>query len=319
PIILDGALATYLETLGADISSSLWSASILLTSPSLIQRAHVDYFRAGAHIATTASYQASIPGLLGSKYLNLSEKDAEGIVAKSVELAKSARDKYLLELKTQNENENGGEKEESKKARPLFIAASIGPYGASLANGSEYTGLYPPSTSISSLRTFHASRLSILLSSDIDILACETIPSFPETLALIQLLTSPEYSSSSSATTNTIPIPAWFTFTLSPSDPMCIADGTDLARVVEVLDPESRVVAIGVNCVSDTSALAALQYLSTLTKKPLIVYPNSGEQWNASARSWVGARSEGTYLAEKCVEWWEAGARMIGGCCRTTP
>jgi S-methylmethionine-dependent homocysteine/selenocysteine methylase len=290
PIILDGALATYLETLGADISGALWSASILLDQPTLIKQTHLDYYRAGANVAITASYQASIPGLV--KHLSLSEDEAKEVVRKSVELAQKARDEYVAET-----NEDVRSK--------LFIAGSVGPYGAFLADGSEYRGDY--SIPQEEMKNFHRGRIQALVSAGADILACETIPSKGETEALLNLLTT-EFPSTE----------AWFGFTLRDSSH--ISDGTPLSEIAALFDNVEQVVALGFNCIPDDLGLAALRTLKPLIKRgTMVVYPNSGEQWNAKAREWEGKRTEGSTLAEKMREWNKAGASLIGGCCRTTP
>jgi homocysteine S-methyltransferase len=290
PLVLDGALATYLEALGADISSSLWSASILLTQPSLIHRTHLDYFRAGANVAITASYQASIPGL--TKHLGLNEDEAKEVVRKSVDLARAARDE-CLEFS-----------DDASASEPLFVAGSVGPYGAYLANGSEYTGYY--SIPKEKMKDFHRGRIQALVEAGVDMLACETMPSKGEIEALIELL-GEEFPG----------VEAWFTFTLR--DAQHIADGTSLAEIAALFQSVEQVVGLGFNCVPDGLALEALRNLKPLTKKTLVVYPNSGESWNAGKREWEGSRTEGSTLKVKTVEWWEAGAGMIGGCCRTTP
>ncbi|KAI4955564.1 hypothetical protein J4E91_001425 [Alternaria rosae] len=290
PIILDGALATYLETLGADISGALWSASILLDQPALIKQTHLDYYRAGANVAITASYQASIPGLV--KHLGLSEKEARKVVSKSVELAQQARDEYVAET-----NEDVRSK--------LFIAGSVGPYGAFLSDGSEYRGDY--SIPQDEMKNFHRGRIEALVSAGADILGIETIPSKGETEALLDLLTT-EFPSTE----------AWFGFTLR--DGSHISDGTPISEIAALFDDVEQVVALGFNCVPDDLGLAALKTLKPLVKRgTLMVYPNSGEQWNAKAREWEGKRTEGSTLDEKTREWNEAGAGLIGGCCRTTP
>ncbi|OAL54928.1 Homocysteine S-methyltransferase [Pyrenochaeta sp. DS3sAY3a] len=288
PIILDGALATYLETLGADITSALWSASILLKNPLLIQQTHLDYFRAGANVAITASYQASVAGL--REHLDLSEDDAKAVVAKSVELARQARDVYVAEASVRGN---------------LFIAGSVGPYGAYLADGSEYTGAY--NLPKEEMKDFHRGRIQALVDAGVDVLACETIPCKSEAEALLELLAT-EFKGTE----------AWFAFTLR--DGTHISDGTPLADVARLFESSERVVAVGFNCVADDVGLEALRVLGTLLKRgTMVVYPNSGEQWNAKAREWEGKRTEGSTLADKTIEWWKAGAGMIGGCCRTTP
>jgi homocysteine S-methyltransferase len=311
PLIIDGALATYLELLGADISGSLWSASILLSQPELIKKTHLDYYRAGANIAITASYQASIPGLI--KHLDLSEDDAKNVVRKSVELAVEARDEYVQE-KLQGKEGTIGERSGSVEAEnesedslreKLFVAGSVGPYGAFLADGSEYRGDY--SISKEGMKDFHRGRMQALVEAGVDILACETIPSKEETEALLELLQN-EFKETE----------AWFTFTLK--DDSHIPDGTSVEEIARLFEAVEQVVGVGFNCVPDDLALAALKNLKPLMKNgTMVVYPNSGEQWNAKARGWEGKRTEGSTLAHKTLEWSSAGAKMIGGCCRTTP
>jgi homocysteine S-methyltransferase len=315
PLIIDGALATYLETLGADISGSLWSASILLSQPSLIHRTHLDYFRAGANIAITASYQASIPGLV--KHLESSEAHAREIVTGSVKIAQAAREEYIREVVGGNGKEEEGtvgersgsisaetESEDSLRGK-LFVAGSVGPYGAFLADGSEYRGDYRVPRN--EMKDFHRGRIQALIEAGVDVLACETMPAKEEVEALLELLRD-EFEG----------MEAWFTFTLRDAEH--IADGTSLAEIAKLFEGVEQVVGVGFNCVPDDLALAALKNLTLVAKgKALVVYPNSGEQWNAKAREWEGTKTEGSTLAQKTVEWSRAGARMIGGCCRTTP
>ena len=291
PVILDGALATYLETLGADISGALWSADILLQNPSLIKQTHLDYYRAGAQVAITASYQASLAGL--SKHLNLSDEQGKNVVRKSVQLAQEARDEYLQETGHGNNQ--------------LWIAGSVGPYGAFLADGSEYRGDYVLSKE--AMKAFHRGRIQALVDAGVDVLTCETIPSLQETEALLELL-SQEFETQE----------AWFTFTLK--DGQHIADGTPLEQIAALFDDAEQVIALGFNCTPDDVGLEALRALKPLQEGKgwkMIVYPNSGEQWNAAAREWEGKRTEGGLLASKTRQWAEAGAVLVGGCCRTTP
>ncbi|KAJ4987331.1 homocysteine S-methyltransferase [Stagonosporopsis vannaccii] len=300
PIILDGALATYLETLGADISGALWSADILLQNPSLIKQTHLDYYRAGAQVAITASYQASLAGL--SKHLNLTEEQGKDVVRKSVKLAQEARDEWIEENATQVSSSGRFDIRDR-----LFVAGSVGPYGAFLADGSEYRGDYHLSQE--DMKSFHRGRIQALVDAGVDVLACETIPSLSETEALLELLQQ-EFSSTE----------AWFTFTLRDADH--IADGTPLSRIAALFDAAPNVIAVGFNCTPDDVALAALQALRPLQQGKswkMIVYPNSGEQWNAAAREWEGKRTEGGLLKAKTRQWADAGAVLVGGCCRTTP
>ncbi|PSN62601.1 Homocysteine S-methyltransferase [Corynespora cassiicola Philippines] len=307
PIILDGALATYLETLGADITTSLWSAQLLSTNPSLIRKAHRDYFLAGANVAITASYQASFPGLMqnldwsaipGAETREQREAYAKTLIRTSVEQARAARDEVCgMDAFVAGRDVEAVE-------RTLLVAGSVGPYGAFLADGSEYRGDYVVGKE--EMKEFHRTRIQVLVDSGADILACETIPSFAEAEALVELLRE-EFPAQE----------AWFSFTLR--DGGSISDGTGLEEVVRLLEGCDKVVAVGVNCVPEDTGLAALETLKGLTKKPLVMYPNSGEQWNAQARDWEGHRTEGKQLADRAREWHSAGARLIGGCCRTTP
>ncbi|KAF9701171.1 hypothetical protein EKO04_000741 [Ascochyta lentis] len=314
PVILDGALATYLETLGADISGALWSADILLQNPSLIKQTHLDYYRAGAQVAITASYQASLAGL--NKHLKLDDEQGKAVVRKSVELAQEARDEWIEEhVKSLSELEKLGvsfnrssvaEYRQSTRNR-LFVAGSVGPYGAFLADGSEYRGDY--SLAKQEMKAFHRGRIQALVEAGVDVLACETIPSLGETEALLELL-SEEFKETE----------AWFAFTLRDAEH--ISDGTPLTRIAALFDNAPQVIAVGFNCVPDDIGLAALKVLKPLQegkKWKMIVYPNSGEQWNAAAREWEGQRTEGGQLAVKTKQWADAGAVLVGGCCRTTP
>ena len=300
PVILDGALATYLETLGADISGALWSADILLQNPSLIKQTHLDYYRAGAQVAITASYQASLAGL--SKHLHLSEEQGKDVVRKSVQLAQEARDEWV------EESTAGLSAVETAQARDrLFVAGSVGPYGAFLSDGSEYRGDYHLSKE--DMKAFHRGRVQALVDAGVDVLACETIPSYDEAQALLELLRE-EFGG----------VEAWFTFTLRDAEH--IADGTSLTQIAALFDGASNVIALGFNCTPDDVGLAALQKLRPLQEGrgwKMIVYPNSGEQWNAAAREWEGQRTEGGQLAAKTRQWADAGAVLVGGCCRTTP
>ncbi len=152
--MLDGGLATQLEAQGCDINSTLWSAALLQSNPQAIIDAHHAYLEAGAECIETASYQASRAGF---RKLALSNNEADDLMRLSVELAKRARDEL---------------------GSDVLIAASLGPYGAILHDGSEYTGDYDVSVDV--LREFHTERLSVFDNSDVDVLALETIPSLEE-------------------------------------------------------------------------------------------------------------------------------------------
>lgn len=283
-LILDGALATELEARGCHLADALWSAKVLIENPELIYQVHYDYFVAGARCAITASYQATPQGFAAR---GLDEAQSLALIAQSVELARRARQDYLAVR---------------PDAKTLLVAGSVGPYGAFLADGSEYRGDYalPEAEMIA----FHRPRVQALLAAGADLLACETLPSFAEAQALVKLLAEfPEGR-------------AWFSFTLR--DAGHISDGTPLTEVVSWLNQQPQVVALGINCVALESVTPALQQLQKLTDKPLVVYPNSGEQYDAGSKTWHSAPS-GCTLHDKLGEWQQAGARLIGGCCRTSP
>ncbi|UZH04745.1 homocysteine S-methyltransferase [Pantoea anthophila] len=283
-LILDGALATELEARGCQLADALWSAKVLMEDPELIYQVHYDYFVAGARCAITASYQATPQGFATR---GLSEDESLALIARSVELAQRARHDYLAVR---------------PDAKTLLVAGSVGPYGAFLADGSEYRGDYALPEAV--MMAFHRPRVQALLAAGADLLACETLPSFAEAQALVKLLA--EFPDAR----------AWFSFTLR--DAGHISDGTPLAEVVSWLNQQPQVVALGVNCVALESVTPALQQLQTLTDKPLVVYPNSGEQYDAGSKTWHSAPS-GCTLHDKLAEWQQAGARLIGGCCRTSP
>jgi len=283
-VILDGALATELERRGANLDDPLWSARMLLDGPDLIRQIHLDYFRAGADVATSASYQASFTGFADR---GLNQAQAAELMARSVCLAQEARDLFWSET-TQG------------RLRPL-VAASIGCYGATLHNGSEYRGDY--GLTVAQLIDFHRPRLEILANSGADLLACETIPCLIEAEALVRLL--PEFD-----------LPAWIGFSCKDDEHVC--HGETLAACLTLADACDQVVALGLNCTPPRLIAGLLESVTDLIRKPLVVYPNRGESWDAEARCWRGENSMLDW-GQAARLWYAAGARLIGGCCRTTP
>jgi homocysteine S-methyltransferase len=285
-IILDGAMATELESNGCNLDDPLWSARVLLENPQLIYQVHLDYFRAGADCAITASYQATVEGFAKR---GIQEKEALELIKKTVELAKSARDDFW--------------QDELQVYRPKpLVAASVGPYGAYLADGSEYVGNY--GVSDETLRDFHRQRMEALIEAGADILALETIPSIQEAKVLISLLK--EFP-------NTY---AWLSFSLK--DENSISEGTLLQECAELANENEQIAAVGLNCAPLDYVTGAISNLRNHTEKPVIVYPNSGETYDPETKTWHGQESCNT-LESKSKEWYEAGARLIGGCCRTSP
>ncbi|MEO3740454.1 homocysteine S-methyltransferase [Kosakonia sp. WA-90] len=284
-IVLDGAMATELEARGCNLADSLWSAKVLMENPALIREVHLDYFRAGAQVAITASYQATPAGFAAR---GLDEAQSLALIGKSVELARKAREAFLAE---------------KTNAGTLLVAGSVGPYGAYLADGSEYRGDYVRSHE--EFIAFHRLRVQALLDAGADLLACETLPSFAESKALADLLS--EYPRAR----------AWFSFTLRDSEHL--SDGTPLREVVSVLAAYPQIVALGINCVALKETTPALKHLQSLTALPLVVYPNSGEHYDAVTKTWCSHGDASETLAGYLPQWLEAGAKLIGGCCRTTP
>lgn len=283
-IVLDGAMATELEARGCNLSDNLWSAKVLLDAPQLIRDVHLDYFRAGAQVAISASYQATPCGFATR---GLDESQSKALIMQSVKLAQAARDIYL------SENPHAG---------TLLVAGSVGPYGAYLADGSEYRGDYQRTAD--EFKAFHRPRIEALLAAGADLLACETFPSFAEFVALAGLLqTYPQAR-------------AWFSFTLC--DDRHLSDGTPLAEVVKVVEANPQIVALGVNCMAPNKITGALQHLHSLCSLPLVAYPNSGEAYDPASKTWLTHREDDT-LAACLPAWLAAGAKLIGGCCRTTP
>lgn len=286
-LVIDGALATELERRGYDLKDDLWSAKILLEQPEAIRQLHYDYFKAGADCAITASYQATIEGL---KKRGLNEKEATALIQKSVTLATEARDEFWAD----EANRRG-------RVKP-FIAASIGPYGAFLADGSEYRGNY--GLTEKELMDFHRPRMSALLEAKPDLLACETIPSLVEAQALSKLLK--EFPN----------ISAWFSF--SARDEKHISEGQPFADCVRLLKDHPQIAAIGINCTSPQYISALMQIGKQETDKPLLTYPNLGEHYDAEKNDWDGKPATASF-GEEAKLWYQAGARLIGGCCRTSP
>lgn len=284
-LILDGGLATELEARGANLDHPLWSAKLLLDDPDLIRAVHLDYFRAGADLATTATYQATIPGF---ERCGFGAQHAERRIRRAVELAQEARDAFC------SEGPNG--------APVPIIAGSAGCYGASLADGSEYRGEY--SIGVSELIAFHRPRLDILLDAGVDLIAFETIPCIDEAEAIAALLR--EYSG----------VSAWVSF--SCRDGERIWEGQRVDVCAALLHGLPNVIAVGVNCTAPEFVTPLLRRLAPVVDAPLIAYPNSGETFDAERRAWRES-GESCRWTDAATEWFDLGARLIGGCCRTTP
>jgi homocysteine S-methyltransferase len=277
-LLLDGGLATELEARGADLRDPLWSARLLLDEPDLIRQTHRAYFAAGAQVAITATYQASYEGFARR---GLDRSETARLLQWAVFLAREAGDGA------------GGD--------PI-VAASVGPYGASLADGSEYTGEYG-GIDAASLTDWHRPRLEVLLSAEPDVLAVETIPSIVEAEAIVALLADlPEAR-------------AWVTF--SCRDGEHLSDGTPFAEAIALVAESPQVVAAGVNC-TPPAFVPSLLASARDADVPLIAYPNAGDTWDATAKVWITS-GEHPDLAVASRDWRAAGATSVGGCCGVGP
>jgi len=275
--VLDGGLASELEAAGFDLANALWSARALIEAPETVAAVHRNYLEAGADVIETATYQATLPTFT-----------ARGL-ASAVALALTERDRFW-----------SLESAKGDRIRPL-VAASIGSYGAILADGSEYRGDY--GLDMRSLADWHRPRVRILEESGADLLAFETIPSFVEAHAIAALMDERGGTA------------AWVSFQVR--DTKHLADGTPVAEAVSIVERCERIVAVGVNCVAPSLVTPLLAQCRTATAKPLVAYPNRGGTWEARTKRWTG--DDAIAMGPLAREWREAGAALIGGCCRTTP
>lgn len=276
PVVLDGGLATLLEARGHDLSSALWSARLLLEEPAEIVAAHREFYGAGARVAITSSYQASFEGFAE---LGLGADAAEAAMRRSVELALQARDSMADSV-------------------PRWVAASVGPYGAMLADGSEYRGDYGLSTK--QLQDWHRRRFGILAGSGADVLALETVPCLAEAEALVGLLVEHGVS-------------GWLSLTAIDGRTRA---GEPIEEAFALAASAPEVVAVGVNCCPAEQVAELAATAAAVSGKPVVVYPNSGETWDATSRSWSG---RSTFNPADVRSWAAAGASLIGGCCRIGP
>ncbi len=281
--VIDGGLATELENLGARIDGPLWSGQVLEDEPAKVAAVHRTYIAAGSQCIVTCTYQVS---RLGYAEVGLPAERADSALLRSIELARSAV------------NEVPGQR--------ALVACSLGPYGAALHNGGEYHGNYD--CSYADLVRFHRERIEVVAQAQAeqapDLFAFETFPSLEEALAVGEALAPwPD-------------MPAWFSF--SCRDENHVSHGEPVREVAAVLAKLPHTVAIGVNCVPSKWIPSLIQELRAGTELPIMVYPNSGEGWDAANRCWIGA-SEPVEFGALAAEWFAQGAQIIGGCCRTGP
>ncbi|MFN0126501.1 MAG: homocysteine S-methyltransferase [Verrucomicrobiales bacterium] len=284
PLLLDGGLSNELERQGCHLNQNLWSAKFLESNPEAIILAHLSYLESGARCIITASYQATLPGFMALGY---DKPSANKLILRSVQLAEEARSRFLSS---------------NAQASTPLIAASIGPYGAYLADGSEYRGDY--ALSDQEFTDFHEPRIHLLAHSTADLLACETIPSFREARVLSEMLKS-------------INKPAWVSF--SCKDGNHISDGTPIEKCAALFARHPTVFAMGVNCTSPELISDLIRSIKTQSgKKKIIVYPNSGAVYHAESKTWSGL-SELASCELMAKEWMDLGADIIGGCCGIGP
>lgn len=286
-MITDGAMATELESYGCDLHDRLWSAKVLIENPSLIKQVHTNYFAAGADCAITASYQATVEGYIGS---GLTQEEAITLIKSSVQIAVEARDEFW----TQHTHQ-------SRRPKPL-VAASVGPYGAFLTDGSEYRGDYLVNED--ELVAFHRERIGLLIEAGADMLACETIPCLLEAKAITRVLE--EFPG----------VFAWISF--SAKDELHISNGDTIADCAKWLDQHEQIAAIGINCSSPNFIESLIKEIKRSSSKPIIVYPNLGESYDPKTKKWNELSTQELFTSNT-QRWYEAGAKIIGGCCRTKP
>ncbi|TWF78572.1 homocysteine S-methyltransferase [Pseudonocardia hierapolitana] len=273
-LVTDGGMATALEARGHDLSDALWSARLLIDAPSEITAVHRAFFAAGADVAITASYQASFDGLAAR---GVDTAGAERLLRRSVELARAAV---------------------PADGRRRWVAASVGPYGAVLADGSEYRGRY--GLSVAALRAWHRPRMEALAAAGPDLLALETVPDVDEAEAVVGALAG-------------LGVPAWLSYSIDGDRTRA---GQPLADAFAVAADVPEIVAVGVNCCAPADVPAAVALAREITGKPAIAYPNSGEGWDAGARAWAGPSC---FSGADARRWVSEGARIVGGCCRVGP
>ncbi|MFF7729242.1 homocysteine S-methyltransferase [Streptomyces sp. NPDC008001] len=280
PLVLDGGLSNQLAAQGCDLSDALWSARLLADDPGQIEQAHAAYVRAGAQVLITSSYQATFEGFARR---GLGRPQAAELLRRSVELARSAAEKEA-------------------PGKDVWVAASVGPYGAFLADGSEYRGRY--GLSVAELERFHRPRIEALAEAEPDVLALETVPDMEEAEALLRAVAG-------------CGVPVWLSYSVAGERTRA---GQPLQEAFALAAGNDQVIAVGVNCCTPADAVGAVRTAAEAARKPVVVYPNSGEEWDAAARSWTGRPAfSADFTADRVTTWCAAGARLLGGCCRVGP
>ena len=283
PAAIDGGLASELEAHGHDLTGTLWSARLLRDDPVAIRDVHAAYFRAGAAVGISASYQASRTGFLAHGF---DAHEADLLLSRSVTLVREAREQVVA----------GG------ASHPMLVAASVGPYGATLHDGSEYRGRYGVSHEM--LVDFHRERIEVLAAASPDLLAIETVPDLDEAAAIIEALTG-------------VGVPAWLSFSCADSSHTCAGQSIEDAAALVAGAPTLE--AIGVNCTKPEHVGGLVTRIRRVAPDlPIVVYPNAGRVWDGEAARWLGAGTD--VLPEAAVTaWFGAGVSLVGGCCGLGP
>lgn len=289
-MIIDGSMSTPLERMGEDLNDKLWTAKVLREKPELIKKVHMDYLRAGADCGITSSYQASVPGLMEK---GMDREEAEELIKKSVRVFCEARDEWW-----ESEGKNAG------REYPLCLA-SVGPYGAYLADGSEYRGRY--GISVEELREFHHIRMEILKDAGADMFLIETVPSFREAVICSDIAEELDFD-------------YWVSFSCMSGTR--INEGDPVRDCVRKLVPgRPHLKMIGVNCTDPGFIVNLIEEIKAGlndagTELPIAVYPNSGEKYDPLTKTWTKA-GEGMAFGAYAYEYMKAGAKAVGGCCTT--
>lgn len=286
-IIIDGALGTQIQKNGYDVNDSLWSAKFLNKNPDVIKEVHRQYLNAGADIIITSSYQASIEGFLQKGF---SKEEAIRLIKLSINIAKDTRDEFWKINKKEN------------RIKPL-VAASIGPYGAYLADGSEYSGNYKISDE--KLKEFHKERLELILEEKPDLLAIETIPILKEVKLIVEVLKELEN------------IPTWVCF--SAKDENTTNSNDDIKECMNFLQNQNCIDAVGINCTAPQYIPQLIENIKSVCTKPIVAYPNGGSRYNPTTKVWERGDISSSEYAKLAHLWFTKGASIIGGCCETGP
>lgn len=268
PVVLDGGFATALEARGHDLSGLLWSARLLRDAPDDVVAVHRAFVDAGAQVVIGASYQASHAGYARA---GLTDEQCDADLAASVRLAREGADGRAS------------------------VAASIGPWGAHLADGSEYTGY--PGVTRAELRDFHGRRLERLVAAGPDLVAVETVPELLEAEVVVELLAevAPE-------------MPYWVSFSATGGGRL--TGGAPFSEAVDVVGGPA--VAVGVNCTAPQHVDELLG--SARATVPFVVYPNAGAVYDAETKTWTDDGSA-EFSPATVRRWQGLGARFLGGCC----